>query len=96
MQKMLTLCTCPQLQPERSQQLAQHAITFNQWVELPAQAEAQGIGPLVYTYLQQVRTLIPHEDKVALQGLYLRHRYTDQVRSQVLRRDMESFRGCRN
>lgn len=66
------------------QQLADHAVQLNQWAELPEQAERHGLAPLVYHHLQQAGVVIPRSAKGALQGLYLRHRHTNQVRSQMV------------
>ncbi|MBX3014045.1 MAG: nucleotidyltransferase family protein [Caldilineaceae bacterium] len=82
--KLLNLCTCPQLDSKRRHSLAQSAIQFTDWSTLPSRAEEQGLGPLVFSYLRQAHVTLPSKAQVALHGLYLRHRRTNEIRSQLL------------
>jgi hypothetical protein len=67
------------------QRLAQEAAKLREWEEVSAQAEVHGVAPLLYVHLKAAGAQIPPTVKRALQGLYLRHRRANQVRTCVLR-----------
>ncbi len=81
---LLALCARGQGQPDQYRQLQQQARQLTTWADIPAQAEAHGLGPLVYTHLQAAQITWPLPAKQALQANYLRHSHANQVRTNVL------------
>lgn len=73
------------------QELATKAASFTDWRRLPEEAEAHGLGPLLYRHLQAAPVQFPPATKEALQGLYLRHRHANQVRLNVLAELLATF-----
>jgi hypothetical protein len=71
--------------------LAQQAGQFTAWDDVPAQAEAHGLGPLLYTYLKQAGVALPPSVQRKLQGLYLRHRHANEVKTHVLSEILAAF-----
>ncbi len=71
--------------------LAQQAGQLTAWNELPAQAEAHGLGPLLYTYLKQAGVAVPPGAQRELQGLYLRHRHANAVKMRILSEILAAF-----
>jgi hypothetical protein len=57
---------------------------FTNWEQLPAQAEAYGMSPLLWHHIQQAGAPIPVETARILKGLYLRHRRHNQIHAQTL------------
>lgn len=74
------------------QQLVQQAKNLTEWKEVPAQAEANGLGPLLYVRLKTAGVDYPAHARRELQGLYLRHRHANQVRTQVAAEILTAFR----
>jgi hypothetical protein len=58
---------------------------------VPTQAEANGLGPLLYVHLKRVGAAHPPHIRRELQGLYLRHRHANQVRTQVMAEILAAF-----
>ena len=54
------------------------------WTKIVAQAERHGLGPLLYTQLKAADVTPPTPIKRELQGLYLRHRQANQIRTRIL------------
>lgn len=84
MHPFLTLCARAKLTEIHRRRLRQAAGQVADWESLPAQAEEQGLGPLVYVHAQAAGVDLPPRDRLALQGLYLRHRRAGAVRAYVL------------
>lgn len=91
MQKILTLAARVKLDPALYPQLAHQAKRLSDWTALPAQANAHGLGPLLYHHLKAAGVSIPQPVKRELQGLYLRHRHANQVRGRVLAEIVAAF-----
>lgn len=81
---LLTRCAGVELTPAQLNQLAAQAGHLSDWSALPAAAEAQSLGPLVYYHLKAARVDYPTPVKRDLQGLYLRHRHANTVKLAVL------------
>lgn len=84
MHPFLALCARAQLTAVHCRRLHEAAGQVAGWERLPALAEAQGIGPLVYVHARAAGVNLPPPARLALQGLYLRHRRAGRVRTQVL------------
>ena len=81
----MALCSCAECDQERYHELAQEAARFTGWEEISAQAEVQGVAPLLYVHLKAAKVQLPVATKRELQGLYLQHRRANQIRMRVLR-----------
>lgn len=92
--QLLTLCARAEVDPTYHPRLAQLAGQLTTWDTLPAQAEAQGLGPLLYTHLQAAGVHLPPQVKRELQGLYLRHRHANQVRTATLTEILTAFQAA--
>ncbi len=88
---LLTLSARATSDPVLDQQLAQQANQLTNWKEVPAQAEANGLGPLLYMHLKAAGVVYPVPVRQQLQGLYLRHRHANQVRSRVMTEILAAF-----
>jgi hypothetical protein len=64
--------------------LREHAQALTAWEGLPAQAEAHGLVPLLYTHLQATGVTAPPTIKAEILGYYMQHAHAAQVRAQVL------------
>jgi len=89
--KLLTLCAGVNLTPAQLTQLAAHAGQFTDWPALPAAAEAQGLGPLVYHHLKAAGVDWPASAKRDLQSLYVRHRHANAVKMAALAEILAAF-----
>jgi hypothetical protein len=83
--RFLALCARAECSADHYEQLAREASQLRAWEPLSAQAEAQGMAPLLYTHLKAAGIQPPRAVKRELQGLYLRHRQANRVRMRVLR-----------
>ncbi len=92
--QLLTHCARVEDDPAQHHQLAQTASELTTWADLPAHAERHGLGPLLYTHLQAAGVSVPARIKLELQGLYLRHRYANRVRAQVLAEILATYRAA--
>jgi hypothetical protein len=81
---LLALCARSRAHLAQAALLRQHAQTLQQWDGLPAQAEAHGLVPLLYTHLQAAGIAIPPAIKQQLLGYYMQHAHATSVRTQVL------------
>jgi hypothetical protein len=82
--RLLAGCARVECQPVHYHQIAQAAAQLREWAEVAAQAEAHGLAPLLYVHLKGAGIQLPLAAKRELQGLYLRHRHANQVRTRVL------------
>jgi hypothetical protein len=82
--QLLAYCACAECDAVHYYQLAQQLSEFTEWEGVSAQAEAHGLGPLLYVHLQAAGAPLPPTVKRELQGLYLRHRQANRVRTGVL------------
>lgn len=82
---LLAFCARAEGNATHYARLAQKAAKLTAWEEVSAQAEAQGIAPLLYVHLKAAGAQLPQATQRELQGLYLRHRQLNQVRMRVLR-----------
>jgi hypothetical protein len=83
--RLLALCARAECNATHYEQLARRAAQVTEWEGVPAQAEAHGMAPLLYTHLKAAGVQLPLAVRRELQGLYLRHRHANQVRTRVLR-----------
>jgi len=92
--QLLTLSARVESEPEFCRALTQEANNSVQWAEVPAQAETQGLGPLLYWHLKAAGVTPPLAVKRELQSLYLRHRHANEVRSRALVDILTAFAGA--
>jgi hypothetical protein len=81
---LLAVCARSRAHPAQAALLCEHAQALQQWDDLPIQAEAHGLVPLLYTQLQAAGVAIPPAIKQQLLGYYMQHAHATQVRTQVL------------
>jgi hypothetical protein len=82
--RLLACCARAECHPVHYHQIAQAAAQLREWEGVAAQAEAHGLAPLLYVHLKGAGVQLPLAVKRELQGLYLRHRHANQVRTRVL------------
>ncbi len=92
MNPLLTLCARTEYEAIAPEPLRQAAHNFTDWEQLSAEAERQGLGPLLYTHLQAAGAQPPPPVKRTLQGLYLRHRHANRVRAQAMVEILTAYR----
>lgn len=81
---LLASCARAECSAAHYGQLARLASQVAEWDQVPAQAEAHGMAPLLYVHLQAAGAPIPLNQKRELQALYLRHRHANQARTRLL------------
>ena len=81
---LLALCARAQGHPVQAALLRKHAQALQQWDDLPAQAEAHGLVPLLFTHLEAAGVAMPPAIKQQLLGYYMQHAHATRVRTQVL------------
>ena len=89
--RLLALCARAECSATHYARLARKAAKLTTWKGVPAQAEAQGMAPLLYVHLKAAGVQLPQATKRELQGLYLRHRQLNRVRMRVLRDVLAAF-----
>jgi hypothetical protein len=89
--RLLALCARAECDATHYDQLARQAAQLIGWEKVPALAEAHGMAPLLYTHLKAARAQLPLAVRRELQGLYLRHRHANQVRTRVLREVLTAY-----
>jgi Uncharacterised nucleotidyltransferase len=82
--RVLALSARAECSAEQYRQIAQAAADVMDWTALPTHAEAHGMAPLVYRHLVAAGVTLPLSTKRELQGLSVRHRLANQVRTRVL------------
>lgn len=90
---LLAACAAP-LDDAARARIADLARTFAAWEGLPRRAAPHGMGPLLYHALTAAEVAPPVEVKRALQGLYLRSRYANEVRFDVLQGVLAALDGA--
>lgn len=90
------LANCARLDsgPENEARLAHLAGNVRDWAGLPAQAEAHGLVPLLYSHLQTAGVSLPLPVKRELQALYLRHHHANTVRVAALADILAAFQSA--
>ena len=88
---LLALCARTAEHPTQQQSLREAAGQFTQWADLPNLAEEHGIAPLLYHHLGAIEFSPPPPTRRALQGLVLRHRQANAIRSRVLSQILTAF-----
>lgn len=81
---LLALCARAPSHPAQQALLRERAEALTAWDGLPAQAEAHGLVPLLYSHLQQAGVVVPPAIKAELLGYYMQHAHAARVRTQVL------------
>ena len=82
--RVLALSARAECSAEQYRQIAQAAADLTDWTAMSAHAEAHGMAPLVYRHLTAAGVTIPLFVKRELQGLAVRHRLANQIRTRVL------------
>ena len=90
---LLGHCACAIWDEAHNDRLAQAAVGFAAWETLPAEADAHGMGPLAYVRLRAAAVEMPRRVERELQGLYLRHRHANEVRTRVLAEVLDICQG---
>jgi hypothetical protein len=88
---LLAYCARAECNAAHYHHLAQEASSFTEWETVPAQAEAHGMAPLLYTHIKKAGVQLPLAVRRELQGLYLRHREINRVRTRVLREILTAY-----
>jgi hypothetical protein len=83
--RLLALCARAKCNATHYDQLARRVAQLTGWEGVAARAEAHGLAPLLYTHLKAAGVPPPLAVRRELQGLYLRHRHANQVRTRILR-----------
>ena len=83
-ERILGLCARAQANPAMACCLVAETDLLPNWDHLLIRAEQHGLGPLAYLHLKQTDALVPQEVQRALKALFLRHRYANGMRQQVL------------
>src|SRR5262245_38151271 len=92
---LLAVCARAQAHPAQAALLREQAQALQQWDALPAQAEAHGLVPLVYTHLQAAGIAVPPAIKQQLLGYYMQHAHATRVRTQVLSDILTCYQAAR-
>ncbi len=82
--RLLALCARAECDAALHREIAQAAAEITDWSPVPALAEAHGIAPLVYRHLVNAAVALSSPIKRELQGLSVRHRLANQLRTRVL------------
>lgn len=82
--RLLAFCARAEGFPAFYEQLIHKLELFTAWAELPKQAEANGMAPLLRHHLLQSGYPIPIETRQILTGLYLRHRELNKAHTKSL------------
>lgn len=61
------------------------------WKGVTSEAEVQGMAPLLYSYTKKAEISPPSHVRRELQGLFLRHRNANRIRSSVLKDVLSGF-----
>ncbi len=82
--RFLALCARAEGDAAFYGRLAQAAAAVTEWDGVAAQAEMHGLAPLLYAHTRAAGVQLPSPVRRELQGLYLRHRDANRVRTDVL------------
>ncbi len=90
--RLLALCARVEGHSAFYEQVKDRARVFTGWKDLPAQAEAHGMAPLLWRHLCNSGADVPEETARTLRGLYLRHRLRNKIHARLLMEVMEILR----
>ncbi|MCI5222273.1 MAG: hypothetical protein D3924_06265, partial [Candidatus Electrothrix sp. AR4] len=90
-QRILNLCSRIEPHPAQQQRLAEACAVFNDWDSLLEQAEAHGMGPLLYRHLSVLKIELPDHLLRSLRLLCFRHRQTNILLTKTLGRVLQSL-----
>jgi len=82
--EVLKCCSNPTVARSDSATLSRRAALVGDWDALVSQAEAHGVGPLVYAHLRAAGVPVPDDAMRQIRGIYLQHRYRNQLHEKVL------------
>jgi Uncharacterised nucleotidyltransferase len=91
---LLHTCARATSYPALTEVLRARAAQVTDWTTLVAEAESQGIAPLVYHHLKAFGDLCPAEARRSLRLLYLRHRHKNTILGQTLAEALGSLHGA--
>ena len=91
---LLALCARAQGHPLQYQQLRQQALALPTWDNLPVQAEAHGLNPLLYAHLQAADIPVPTAIRQQLQTRAMQHSHANRVRGCVLAEILTAFQSA--
>ncbi len=77
--------------PADLQGLARAAADVTDWRDVPDDADAHGLAPLLYAQLTRAAVTMPSEARLRLAGLVLQHRHANRVRFRVLGEILEAL-----
>jgi hypothetical protein len=89
--KLLQICARATTFPDLENILVQCCSSITDWDALLAEAEQQGVAPLLHWHLQSYTEACPARIRMALRLLYLRHLHTNTVNAEVLKETIELF-----
>jgi hypothetical protein len=91
---LLALCARAQGQPAQYEQLRQRVSTLSSWDDVPLQAEAHGLEPLLYLHLRAAGIAIPPHIEQQLRTRTLQHAHANHVRSNLLAHILDAFQSA--
>jgi hypothetical protein len=91
---LLALCARAPGHPTPYQQLRQQTANLTDWSNVPAQAEAHGLTPLLYTHLQAAGLSMPAAIHQQLQARAIQHSHANWVRGCVLAEILTAFQAA--
>lgn len=91
---LLALAARAHSHPRQAALLRERVEALMEWDGLPAQAEAHGLVPLLYSHLQVAGVAIPPAIKAELLGYYMQHAHAARVRAQVLTDTLRCYRAA--
>jgi hypothetical protein len=90
----LALCARAHGHPAQYARLAQYTLTPTAWNAMPAQAEAHGLAPLLYTHLQAASITMPPAVKQQLRVRTMQHAHANRVRFKMLAEILDAFQAA--
>ena len=89
--RLLAQCARAECDAVTYQKIGQAAAELESWNGVLAQLKDHRMAPLLYVHLNGAGVELPLDVKRSLQGLYVRHRWADQVRRRSLREILAAF-----
>jgi len=91
---LLALCARAQGHAAQYEQLRQRALALSSWDDVPTQAIAHGLEPLLYAHLQAAQVAIPPHVAQQLQTRTMQHAHANRVRLKALANILDTFQSA--
>jgi hypothetical protein len=95
-QQLLRACVYIELRERDKEKMRELACRSKTWSGLANQAERHGMAPLLYQHLTDANITIPKETMHALRALTIRHRRSNEIRTNALIEILNHFRNSGN